>query len=67
MTVGVAVGLATVVALRPAAGTHVKRMEGSPPVTEAVKGTDPPIQIITPPPVMLTVGLAPVMPVKDES
>ena len=41
-------------------------MVGSPPTTGAVRATEPPRQIETPPPAILTVGFAPVIPVKAD-
>ena len=62
---GEAIGLATLIALSPVAGLHVYTIVDV-PVAVVESGTSVPEQTDTPPPVMITVGFAPVIPVNTD-
>ena len=61
MDVGEAIGLDMVAELKPVTGDHTYENDAV-PVTVAVSCTEVPLQMVTPPPLMLTVGPADEMP-----
>ena len=66
VTAGEATGFEILVELNPAAGLQENKTVGS-PGAEVIKATEAPVQIETPPPVIVATISAPVMPVQTKA